>query len=75
MPFPLPVDPDFRKEVAYSWLIDVYDRAEMGDYDGAKHSLKTAHNLLFQLPPGKGCSKLDNLYLQTAEFLENFHQT
>jgi hypothetical protein len=75
VPFPLPLNPDFRKEVAYSWLVDVCDRIDLGDYEGAQHSLKTAHDLLMQLPPGEGCPKLDRLYLETSEKLEKIPQT
>lgn len=54
MPFPLPKDPQFRLEVAESWLDDVEDRLELRDKDKALDSWKIANSLLLSLPPGKG---------------------
>ena len=54
MPFPLPVDPDFRKEVVKSWIEDVYDRLELSDLDGAQYSWQAANTIYVSLPAGQG---------------------
>jgi hypothetical protein len=59
MPFPLPLDPQFRKEVICSWIDDVGDRIEMGDLDGAEKSWQTANQLYLKLPAGKGDVELE----------------
>ena len=43
MPFPLPLDPDFRKEVVSMWMDDVDDRLAMGDMEDARVSWKIAN--------------------------------
>ena len=59
MPFPLPLDPQFRKEVIRSWIDDVDDRVNMGDLDGAEKSWQTANHLYLKLPAGKGDAELE----------------
>lgn len=64
MPFPLPIDSDFRKEIVHSWILDVYDRLEIGDLDGAEKSWKTATNIYLSLPGGDGSLSLDDELFQ-----------
>ena len=54
MPFPLPIDPAFRKEVIVSWLEDVEDQLEAGDLEKAKESMAIALKLYISLPAGCG---------------------
>lgn len=70
MPFPLPLDPEFRKEVACSWIIDVYDRIDMEDYGKAEESLKIAEGILLSLPPGTGSPALEDFLTDARVKLE-----
>lgn len=54
MAFPLPLDPEFRKEAVRSWITDVEDRLELGDLSGADQSWRTANFIYLGLPPGSG---------------------
>jgi hypothetical protein len=54
MPFPLPVDPAFRKEVIMSWLEDIEDQLEVSDVEKAKESMAIALRLYLSLPAGCG---------------------
>jgi len=55
MPFPLPLDPEFRKEVVSFWMDDVEDRLALGDHEDAEVSWKIANAIYLKLPPGEGC--------------------
>ena len=55
MPFPLPLDPEFRKEVVSFWMDDVEDRVAQGDYEDAEVSWRIANSIYLNLPPGEGC--------------------
>lgn len=58
MPFPLPVDPTYRKELISDWLIDVEDR--LIDYpETAEESWQIARTLYLSLPPGEGDDNLE----------------
>ena len=59
MPFPLPLDPDFRKEVVSMWMDDVEDRLAMGDIEDAEVSWKIANAIYLNLPPGEGTLELE----------------
>ena len=59
MPFPLPLDPDFRKEVVSMWMDDVDDRLELGDIEDAKVSWKIANSIYLHLPPGEGTLEIE----------------
>jgi hypothetical protein len=59
-PFPLPVDPHFRKEVVQSWLDDAEDRLDLGDLDSACFSWGQANAIYLSLPPGKGDFSLED---------------
>lgn len=71
MPFPFPVDPSYRREIALSWLLDVDDRLDMGDLDGAEKSWKTATDILLSLPAGEGSFSLDEGLFQARVKLDN----
>ena len=55
MPFPLPLDPEFRREVVQFWMDDVEDRVAMGNLEDAEVSWKIANAIYLRLPPGEGC--------------------
>jgi hypothetical protein len=59
MPFPLPLDPDFRKEVVSMWMDDVDDRLELGDIEDAEVSWKIANSIYLHLPPGEGTLEIE----------------
>ena len=54
MPFPLPIDPKFRREVVSFWLDDVEDRLALGESEDAEVSWKIASAIYLHLPPGEG---------------------
>lgn len=68
----MPIDPVFRKIVISDWLIDVGDRLEIGDVNGAKISLRNAHSLIISLPAGSGDSSLEQRYEESRVKLEQF---
>lgn len=70
MPFPLPADPVFRKELAKSWIDDVEDRVNLGDIVGAGLSLNEARTLLLSLPPGQGDESIVEHLLTAQSKLE-----
>lgn len=70
MPFPLPKDPDFIKEVVDSWVTDVGDRVEIGDVDGARVSLSIATQLYLSLPAGNGDESLEKRIVEARVNLE-----
>jgi hypothetical protein len=59
MSFPLPIDPEFRKEVVDHWLTDVEDRLEAGNLEDAEVSWKIASALYLNLPAGEGTLELE----------------
>lgn len=59
MAFPLPIDPDFRKECVGFWLDDVEDRLEE-----AERSWKEANSLYLSLPAGSGDLALEDRLFQ-----------
>ena len=59
MPFPLPLDPDFRKEVVSMWMDDVDDRLALGDSEDAEVSWKIANAIYLNLAPGEGTLELE----------------
>jgi hypothetical protein len=70
MPFPLPLDPDFRKEVIESWIEDIYDRLGGGDVESAKKSWEIANNLYLSLPAGQGDFFIEEMLLEARVKLE-----
>lgn len=53
-PFPLPQDPEFRREVVSFWLDDVEDRLISGHIEDAEVSWRIANAIYLNLPPGEG---------------------
>ena len=74
MPFPLPKDPAFIKEVVESWILDVEDRVEIGDMEGAELSLRIAQTLYLSLPAGHGNSQIENDIVAARVSLEQHSQ-
>jgi hypothetical protein len=70
MPFPLPLNPDFRKEVIKSWIEDVHDRIELGDRESAELSWKIANSLFVSLPAGQGDFSLEADLIESRVKLE-----
>ena len=70
MPFPLPLDPDFRKEVIKSWIEDVHDRIKLGDRESAELSWKIANSLFVSLPAGQGDFSLENKLIESRVKLD-----
>lgn len=75
MPFPLPLDPTFRKEVIQSWIEDVYDRLELNDIQSAKQSWQIANTLYVSLPPGQGDFLLEEALIESRVKLEQHTTT
>lgn len=57
MPFPLPLDPNYRKELVGFWLDDVEDR--LPDRESALASWKMASGIYLSLGAGTGDLKLE----------------
>ena len=72
MSFPLPIDPDFRKEVVGFWLDDVDDRLEIGNLSDAELSWKQANGIYLTLPPGSGDMALEDRIFAARVKLDNF---
>lgn len=60
MPFPLPIDPDFRLEIISIWIDDAEDRLDQGESNDANISLNIARVLYLDLPPGYYDEALEN---------------
>lgn len=64
MPFPLPKDPVFQKEIIWIWINDIDDRLEENDLEGAKESWNLARSLYIALPPGNGSEQLEKTLVE-----------
>ncbi len=74
MPFPLPADVNFRKEVIRSWIDDVEDRLEIQDPEGAEYSWKMANSLYVSLPAGQGDFSLEQDLVQArVKITKHYH--
>jgi len=71
MPFPLPIDPQFRREVVWAWIGDIADRIEK-DIEGANLSWKIARSIYLSLPPGEGDEELESALFQARVKLDRF---
>jgi len=60
MAFPLPIDPEFRKEVVQFWLDDIDDRLSFGHIDDAEDSWQIANEIYLSLPPGCGDMEIED---------------
>lgn len=58
MAFPLPIDPEFRRNLVWDWIQDITDRLEQ-NLDGADQSWRIANEIYLSLPPGEGCEELE----------------
>lgn len=72
MAFPLPLGTEFRKELIKSWILDVEDRINMGDLEGASLSLSESHSLLMSLPPGKGDFRLELRFIEARVKIDRY---
>jgi len=72
MPFPLPLDPYFRKEIVFLWICDIGDRLKIGDLEGAKLSWKTAQEIYLSLPPGNGSEAIEKQLVEARVKLDRF---
>lgn len=72
MPFPLPIDPTFRKEIITSWIQDCYDRLEMGSPSDAEISWKIANTIYLSLPPGTGNPLIEQALVDARVKLDRF---
>jgi hypothetical protein len=71
MPFPLPLDPVFRKEIAWIWIHDIGDRLKLNDVEGANASWKIANEIYLSLPPGNGDQTIEDQLFQKRVKLDN----
>lgn len=69
MPFPLPLNPDYRKEIVWAWIGDVADRIE-DDVPGAETSWQIANEIYLSLPPGTGDEELESALFQARVKLD-----
>ena len=60
MPFPLPIDPEYRKLVTTFWLDDVTDRLSANRLQDAEKSWKIANDIYLSLPPGEGDPEIED---------------
>jgi hypothetical protein len=70
MPFPLPLDPSFRKEVIQSWIEDVSERLYLNDIESAMQSWQIANTLYVSLPPGQGDFSLEKFLVESRVKIE-----
>lgn len=59
MAFPLPLDPEFKRQIVRDWINDVSDRLEGNYTDDAEQSWKIASEIYLSLPPGEGSEELE----------------
>jgi len=75
MPFPLPIDPQFRREIIKEWLYDVDERLAAGTIDGAEKSWKDAAKLYLGLGAGEYCPEIDALIAEQRVKIDQTHLT
>ena len=74
MPFPLPLDPAYRKEIVWAWIGDIADRLEFG-LSEAEVSWKIAQEIYLTLPPGCGCEEIESALFLARVKLDNLTYT
>lgn len=74
MPFPLPIDPEYRKEIVRAWVGDIADRIE-DELPGAETSWKIAREIYLSLPPGNGDEEIESALWQARVKLDNISHT
>ncbi len=72
MPFPLPLDPYFRKEIVFMWICDIDDRIEIDDLEGANRSWKIANDIYLSLPAGEGSETIEKQLVEARVKLDRF---
>ena len=73
MPFPLPLDPEYRRQVVQFWLEDVEDRLDLSDLDSAEKSWKSANEIYLSLPAGEGDEDLETALVEARVKLDHNH--
>jgi hypothetical protein len=75
MAFPLPIDPEYRKEIVWAWIGDIADRLE-SEVPGAEDSWKIAQEIYLSLPPGCGCEEIESaLFLARVKLDKRYDTT
>jgi hypothetical protein len=74
MPFPLPLDPEYRRLIVSFWLEDVDDRLAVYCSQDAEKSWKYANDIYLSLPPGEGDDSLESKLVQARVKLDNISQ-
>jgi len=74
MPFPLPLDPDYRRLIVSFWLDDVDDRLAVHRWQDAEKSWKYANDIYLSLPPGEGSEQLESALMRSRVKINNISQ-
>jgi hypothetical protein len=74
MPFPLPLDPDYRRLIVSFWLDDVDDRLAVYRWQDAEKSWKYANDIYLSLPPGEGSEQLESALMRSRVKINNISQ-
>ena len=72
MPFPMPRDPAFKREIVELWLLDIEDRLRDG-LPGAEDSWRIANEVYLSLPPGEGRQELEQKLVEARVKLSNLN--
>ena len=75
MPFPLPIDEQFRVEVINMWLDDVDDRLALGSVEDADLSYRIARNLYLKLPGSAYDQDLENRVVAAQGKINQTHSS
>jgi hypothetical protein len=71
MPFPLPLDTKYRKEIVWAWIGDISDRIDH-DLSGAETSWGIAQEIYLSLPPGSGDEEIESALWQARVKIDKF---
>jgi len=74
MPFPLPLDPEYRRLIVSFWLEDVDDRLAVYRWQDAEKSWKYANDIYLSLPPGEGSEQLESALMRSRVKINNISQ-
>ena len=74
MAFPLPLDPEYRRNLVWDWIGDVTDRL-LTDPGNAEVSWKIANEIYLSLPPGEGCEELESALMLARVKLDKITYT
>ncbi len=74
MPFPLPLNSSYRKEIIWAWIGDIDDRLS-SQIPGAETSWKIACEIYLSLPPGEGCDEIESALALARSILDRSNQT